>query len=261
MYVILVSHAYHVMYVCDVISYCCVCACVCTSFVCVCVCACMCVRAHVLCVCVCTRFVCVCVCVCVHTFITHYNFISSTQTGGSAPDEVKPDIVKKVCKVCSDNASGNHFGVMTCEACKSFFRRSIRASAKYYCNNHNACIIDKRNRNRCQACRLRKCLDVGMQPDCEFHVISVCEPLPCPIPTLLAPYPPSLSHTCPLCSIPALFVPYLPSSSHTCTLHSIPALFVPYPPSSSHACPLVYTCNPSCFIAQINIFNVPSNVS
>ena len=83
--------------------------------------------------------------------------------------------VKKICKVCADNASGNHFGVMTCEACKSFFRRSIRANAKYYCNNHNSCIIDKRNRNRCQHCRLRKCLDVGMQPDCKSntHKLSV----------------------------------------------------------------------------------------
>ena len=94
-------------------------------------------------------------------------------------DEVKLE-VKKICRVCSDTASGNHFGVMTCEACKSFFRRSIRASAKYYCNNHNSCVIDKRNRNRCQACRLRKCLDSGMQPECES--LPLCTARRCIVP-------------------------------------------------------------------------------
>ena len=68
-----------------------------------------------------------------------------------------------LCKVCGDKASGNHFGVLSCEACKSFFRRSIRAGARYACRGARLCIIDKNSRNRCQYCRLQKCASVGMR--------------------------------------------------------------------------------------------------
>jgi len=69
----------------------------------------------------------------------------------------------QVCRVCNDNASGMHFGVMSCEACKSFFRRSIRAEAKYMCRAKKCCDINKNTRNKCQHCRLQKCVDVGMK--------------------------------------------------------------------------------------------------
>ena len=68
-----------------------------------------------------------------------------------------------LCKVCGDKASGNHFGVLSCEACKSFFRRSIRTGARYSCRGARLCNIDKNSRNRCQYCRLQKCASVGMR--------------------------------------------------------------------------------------------------
>ena len=69
---------------------------------------------------------------------------------------------QQLCRVCNDTATGNHFGVLSCEACKSFFRRSIRAAARYVCRGSKNCDIDKNTRNRCQHCRLQKCFDVGM---------------------------------------------------------------------------------------------------
>ena len=69
---------------------------------------------------------------------------------------------QQLCRVCNDTATGNHFGVMSCEACKSFFRRSIRAAARYVCRGSKGCEIDKNTRNRCQHCRLQKCFEVGM---------------------------------------------------------------------------------------------------
>lgn len=70
-----------------------------------------------------------------------------------------------LCRVCGDTASGNHFGVQSCEACKSFFRRSIRANARYACRGSRGCAIEKHTRNRCQYCRLQKCMAMGMRKE------------------------------------------------------------------------------------------------
>lgn len=35
----------------------------------------------------------------------------------------------RFCAVCSDYASGYHYGVWSCEGCKAFFKRSIQGKA------------------------------------------------------------------------------------------------------------------------------------
>ncbi|XP_029965425.1 estrogen receptor 2a isoform X1 [Salarias fasciatus] len=70
------------------------------------------------------------------------------------------------CAVCHDYASGYHYGVWSCEGCKAFFKRSIQGQTQrhndYICPATNQCTIDKNRRKSCQACRLRKCYEVGM---------------------------------------------------------------------------------------------------
>ncbi|KAF4525454.1 hypothetical protein B566_EDAN004866 [Ephemera danica] len=67
------------------------------------------------------------------------------------------------CKVCGEPAAGFHFGAFTCEGCKSFFGRSYNnLSSISECKNGGQCVINKKNRTSCKACRLRKCLVVGM---------------------------------------------------------------------------------------------------
>lgn len=47
-----------------------------------------------------------------------------------------------------------------------FFRRSITKNAVYQCKYGNNCEIDMYMRRKCQECRLKKCLSVGMRPEC-----------------------------------------------------------------------------------------------
>ena len=90
-----------------------------------------------------------------------------TMTGkseGDVPQGTKP-WNSPPCKVCDDFSTGNHFGVPSCEACKSFFRRSVRANSQYSCRGDRNCTITKTTRNRCQYCRLQKCFVVGMKKE------------------------------------------------------------------------------------------------
>ncbi|XP_068108285.1 nuclear receptor subfamily 1 group I member 3-like isoform X2 [Hyperolius riggenbachi] len=72
---------------------------------------------------------------------------------------------EKICAVCGDKANGYHFHVLTCEGCKGFFRRSMSKGLTFSCPFTRTCPVTKAKRRRCQACRLQKCLDVGMRKD------------------------------------------------------------------------------------------------
>ncbi|XP_058794334.1 probable nuclear hormone receptor HR3 isoform X2 [Phymastichus coffea] len=85
--------------------------------------------------------------------------LSSPPITGTAQIEIIP------CKVCGDKSSGVHYGVITCEGCKGFFRRSQSSVVNYQCPRNKNCVVDRVNRNRCQYCRLQKCLRLGMSRD------------------------------------------------------------------------------------------------
>uniref|UniRef100_A0A8W7PYZ2 Probable nuclear hormone receptor HR3 n=1 Tax=Anopheles coluzzii TaxID=1518534 RepID=A0A8W7PYZ2_ANOCL len=77
------------------------------------------------------------------------------------------------CKVCGDKSSGVHYGVITCEGCKGFFRRSQSSVVNYQCPRNKQCVVDRVNRNRCQYCRLQKCLKLGMSRDAPISNFSL----------------------------------------------------------------------------------------
>lgn len=57
------------------------------------------------------------------------------------------------------NSKSNSF----LKGCKGFFKRTVRKDLTYACREERQCLIDKRQRNRCQYCRYQKCLQMGMK--------------------------------------------------------------------------------------------------
>lgn len=95
---------------------------------------------------------------------TNYTKVEVAQPQTSS-GSIKAQIEIIPCKVCGDKSSGVHYGVITCEGCKGFFRRSQSSVVNYQCPRQKNCVVDRVNRNRCQYCRLQKCLALGMSRD------------------------------------------------------------------------------------------------
>ncbi|XP_078091157.1 nuclear receptor subfamily 5 group A member 2-like isoform X1 [Mustelus asterias] len=70
---------------------------------------------------------------------------------------------EELCPICGDKVSGYHYGLLTCESCKGFFKRTVQNNKRYTCVENQSCQIDKTQRKRCPFCRFQKCLSVGMK--------------------------------------------------------------------------------------------------
>lgn len=85
-----------------------------------------------------------------------------TSDFGHEPPDTKEGM-DELCPVCGDKVSGYHYGLLTCESCKGFFKRTVQNKKVYTCVAERNCHIDKSQRKRCPYCRFQKCLDVGMK--------------------------------------------------------------------------------------------------
>merc|ERR1719336_3625291 len=78
------------------------------------------------------------------------------------PNQLAEDEEPLLCNICEDRATGLHYGIITCEGCKGFFKRTVQNKRVYSCVADGNCEINKAQRNRCQFCRFQKCLQKGM---------------------------------------------------------------------------------------------------
>ncbi|KAM9356842.1 progesterone receptor-like [Symphorus nematophorus] len=84
---------------------------------------------------------------------------------GFRPEDLFPSVYlsdKRVCQVCGDDASGCHYGAVTCGSCKVFFKRAAAGKQNHLCASRNDCTIDKLRRKNCASCRLKRCFMSGM---------------------------------------------------------------------------------------------------
>ncbi|CAD5221481.1 unnamed protein product [Bursaphelenchus okinawaensis] len=68
------------------------------------------------------------------------------------------------CPICGDSAVHRHFGgVVSCNGCAAFFRRTIVECKSYKCRKGNKCELRKvKGSSICKYCRFQKCLEIGM---------------------------------------------------------------------------------------------------
>ncbi|XP_035213227.1 hormone receptor 4-like [Stegodyphus dumicola] len=85
--------------------------------------------------------------------------VASTSRDSMAKDD---DGQPMVCMICEDRATGLHYGIITCEGCKGFFKRTVQNKRVYTCVADGNCEVTKAQRNRCQYCRFQKCVRQGM---------------------------------------------------------------------------------------------------
>ncbi|XP_029458257.1 progesterone receptor isoform X2 [Rhinatrema bivittatum] len=98
-----------------------------------------------------------------HMYPSYANFIrQDTETEQNLAQYSYEVLPQKICLICGDEASGCHYGVLTCGSCKVFFKRAMEGQHNYLCAGRNDCIVDKIRRKNCPACRLRKCCQAGM---------------------------------------------------------------------------------------------------
>ncbi|KAI6242766.1 hypothetical protein M3Y99_00183400 [Aphelenchoides fujianensis] len=62
------------------------------------------------------------------------------------------------CKICGRSATGNHYGVLSCQCCKVFFKRAVLQRQTTKCEKQAECGSHK----LCRGCRYRRCLEEGM---------------------------------------------------------------------------------------------------
>ena len=100
------------------------------------------------------------------SYATHSRLpVDTTPTGQENSRANRGESTGKVCRVCGDVARSYHFGGLSCDSCKAFFRRSVQNNAyiNFQCFHTGNCVVTASNRKSCQHCRMKRCFEIGME--------------------------------------------------------------------------------------------------
>ncbi|CAF3114235.1 unnamed protein product [Rotaria sp. Silwood2] len=78
-------------------------------------------------------------------------------------NQKKQKNVSLICAICGSTANGYNFDAISCESCKSFFRRNALKDPPLKCLHQGTCDVSLNSRRHCSACRLTKCFNSGMR--------------------------------------------------------------------------------------------------
>ena len=73
----------------------------------------------------------------------------------------------------STNSMNLNVSILQFDNLQGFFRRTTHKSLSYRACVDGNCDINKDNRNKCQSCRMKKCIKVGMSRDCKLTLQQV----------------------------------------------------------------------------------------
>ena len=81
----------------------------------------------------------------------------------AAAKETPAAATETPCVICGAHAFGQHYGIICCDACGTFFFRTTSRKKVYKCVKKTGnCLITAKSR-KCGACRMRKCIEKGMK--------------------------------------------------------------------------------------------------
>uniref|UniRef100_Q62986-3 Isoform 3 of Estrogen receptor beta n=1 Tax=Rattus norvegicus TaxID=10116 RepID=Q62986-3 len=113
-----------------------------------------------------------------HTLPVNRETLKRKLSGSSCASPVTSPNAKRdahFCPVCSDYASGYHYGVWSCEGCKAFFKRSIQGSRRERCgyrivrrqrsSSEQVHCLSKAKRNGGHAPRVKELLLSTLSPE------------------------------------------------------------------------------------------------
>ncbi|KAH7723504.1 CRE-NHR-53 protein [Aphelenchoides avenae] len=80
-----------------------------------------------------------------------------------SPERSSPPVSPRACVVCERPAKFKHFGVICCEACSVFFKRTLASPGNNFCRCAKRYVSKSKGRNLlCKFCRMRRCIETGM---------------------------------------------------------------------------------------------------
>lgn len=79
-----------------------------------------------------------------HQITSDLSSVTETNKTATTPPRCKGQNIGLICVVCGDTSSGKHYGILACNGCSGFFKRSVRRKLIYrlVCTPYTNCNLN-----------------------------------------------------------------------------------------------------------------------